>query len=280
MAYSVHPHEDTQFVYALGTIDYDFGTDVQQEAMTNFLREQMQDEGKDPSNPQDLLEHLETHPYEAEGVNWTLNQDSIPIYVLHPTYAHATLVYERIRQLLKDQLNGEMQVASIAGAISGETNLKTGQAVPVIDPVMRGISSWTVASLVEHQLGKPPEDPEELANYERKQAEIQNFIERVYFEIRNLGQTPQERAINFATTTAYRLGQVFEDALKQDLVLDRIESEQSALCKPGADCWDVKLTFFNPTRRLEQARKEYRITVDVNGWVPVVVGKIRSWFAY
>jgi hypothetical protein len=40
------------------------------------------------------------------------------------------------------------------------------------------------------------------------------------------------------------------------------------------------LTFFNPSRRLEQARRVYRFTVDVSDVIPVTVGKVRHWDVY
>ena len=70
----------------------------------------------------------------------------------------------------------------------------------------------------------------------------------------------------------------FESALKDGLDLDTIEVERSPICRPESDCWDVKLTFFNPSKVFEQARKVYRFTVDVSDVVPVTVGSVRSWF--
>ncbi|NEO31893.1 MAG: hypothetical protein F6K36_15945 [Symploca sp. SIO3C6] len=42
----------------------------------------------------------------------------------------------------------------------------------------------------------------------------------------------------------------------------------------------MKLTFFNPSQRYNQARKVYRFTVDVSDMVPVTVGSVRSWSVY
>jgi hypothetical protein len=38
--------------------------------------------------------------------------------------------------------------------------------------------------------------------------------------------------------------------------------------------------FFNPVKRLEQARRAYRFTVDVSDVVPVTVGNVRHWDVY
>lgn len=86
--------------------------------------------------------------------------------------------------------------------------------------------------------------------------------------------------MNYAATDAFRLDEVFGDSLKSDLKLDRIDTERSPICRPGSDCWDVMLTFFNPLKRLEQARRVYRMTVDVSDVIPVTVGKVRHWDMY
>jgi hypothetical protein len=90
--------------------------------------------------------------------------------------------------------------------------------------------------------------------------------------------TPQERAINFAATNAFNVEKVIEAAIREEMDLDIIEVERSPLCRPDSDCWDVKLTFFNPGKVFEQAKKVYRFTVDVSDVVPVTVGRVRSWF--
>ena len=60
--------------------------------------------------------------------------------------------------------------------------------------------------------------------------------------------------------------------------LESIEVEHSPVCRPGSDCWDVKLHFFFPARQVQTVRKVYRFTVDVSDVVPVTVGPVRSWF--
>lgn len=66
---------------------------------------------------------------------------------------------------------------------------------------------------------------------------------RVYEELRNLGLTPQDRALNYAATNALLVAQIFKDAIKENLVLGRYEVEQSPICRPESNCWDIKLTF-------------------------------------
>jgi hypothetical protein len=86
--------------------------------------------------------------------------------------------------------------------------------------------------------------------------------------------------MNFAATNAFQIEFVFKAAIEANLKLDAINVEKSPICRPGSDCWDVKLTFFHPAKRMEQARRVYRFTVDVSDLIPVTVGKVRDWDLY
>ena len=123
-------------------------------------------------------------------------------------------VYRRLGGFLGEQTRGEVERVSIPGYISGSARLFTGQVVPVIWPVLRGMYSWNTIALVEAVSG--------TAASEEAQGVI-NFLRRVYEELRNLGITPQERAINFAATNAFQAKEVFKDAIKEGMDLDTIE---------------------------------------------------------
>ena len=173
-----------------------------------------------------------------------------------------------------------MERVSIPGVVSGKVMLLNGQVVPVMWPELRGMYSWSTHALVEAVIGKAPAKQEEKEKHEQKAEEIANFLERIYYEIRNLGIAPQERAMNYTATNAFQIEFVYKDAIKADMKLDTIGVERSPICRPGSECWDVKLTFFHPSKRQEQARIVYRFTVDVSDVVPVTVGKVRSWHVY
>ena len=102
-------------------------------------------------------------------------------------------------------------------------------------------------------------------------------MNRVYYEMRNLGLLARERAINYAATNAAKAGKAISEAFKLGMELDRIDARRSPICAPGRDCWDVILVFFDPRHQLERAAKEYRITVDVSDTAPVMIGETRSW---
>jgi hypothetical protein len=140
--------------------------------------------------------------------------------------------------------------------------------------------SWSTETLVGAVLGPPPGEREKLALYEQKRESIQDFLTRVYYELRNLGRSVQDRAINYAATNAHQVAMVFHRAVGDDMVLDRIAAEKSSICRPGSECWDVKLAFFDPEHRFERAKRMYRLTVDVSDVVPVTVGAVHSWSVY
>jgi cyanobactin maturation PatA/PatG family protease len=263
-------------VYALGQLGHDFGSEARRDS---FLQSGI----KDPYDTRQLLAHLKSDASQSTAVIWTLTQDSTPIYAIRPAGPFAAETYERLRELLNAQQEEGAERVSIPGVASGKETLMNGQTVPVIYPELRGMYSWSTKALLAAVLGKPPAasaKEEERRTYQQREAGVRNFLERVYDEMRNLGITSQERALNYAATNAFQVQQVYQTAIAEQTQLDTIEVEKSPVCRPGADCWDVKLTFFNPVRRLEQARKVYRFTVDVTDIVPVTVGTMRQWHIY
>jgi len=106
---------------------------------------------------------------------------------------------------------------------------------------------------------------------------VRGFLERVYYELRNLGRAPHERAVNFAATNAFEVERVYEQAIRGSMALDSISVEPSAISPPNTNCWDVKLAFFFPEQPQSTLRREYRFTVDVADVVPSTVGPMRSW---
>lgn len=263
-------------MFALGQLAYDFGTEARRDSVMQHM--------KQPANPHDpvqLLVYLKDNPWDAAAILWTLNLDATPIYAIQAQGGFASETYQRLGEFLGEQARGEVERVSIPGYIAGSARLFTGQVVPIIWPVLRGMYSWNTMALVQAICGAPPLDkaPQtEKDEYGRKAQAVANFLSRVYEELRNLGVTPQDRAINYAATNAFQVTMVFKDGIKEEMDLDTIEVQRSPICRPDSDCWDVKLTFFNPRKVFEQARKVYRITVDVSDVVPVMVGSVRSWF--
>ncbi len=272
---SCSPQVQPKLVFAIGQLGIDFGS----ETRLNSFAQNM------TGNPHDtlqILEQCEKCPSDAAAIHWTLNIDSTPIYAVQPQGPFSSDVYQRLREFLKEQVTEGVERVSIPGvAGGGAIQLLSGQNVPILTPDLRGMNNWTTNALVEAICGKAPTNKElkgkNQDTYTEKIDGVRNFLERVYHELRNLGISPQDRAVNYSATNALNSAGIFEVALKDHMQLDTIEVEQSPICTPGADCWDVKLTFFDPNRQLERARKVYRFTVDVSDVCPVMVGAVRSW---
>ncbi|MEX2263395.1 MAG: S8 family serine peptidase [Bryobacteraceae bacterium] len=263
-----------QLVFAIGQLGFDFGTEARRDSIAQHM-------GADPHDAARLLAYLDENPWDAASIHWTLSQDAVRIYAIRATGAFAEQVYIRLRDFLREQIAGAVEMVSVPGVITGKTTLLSGETVPVISPDLRGMYSWTVGELVKTVAGAPPEQDASQTDrdrYMQRGEGVRNFLERVYHELRNLGLTAAERAINYAATNAFTVNEIFQAAIRDGTELDSIEVVRSPICRPDSDCWDVKLTFFDPERLLERARKTYRFTVDVSDVTPVTVGPVRSWF--
>jgi len=265
---------ERQLVYALGQINFDFSTEARRDALVQAGGEDVIKE------PGALLGFLEKSPWEATAVTWTLQQEAMPIYALQPAGPFGRDTYQRIFKLLKSQLEEGVSQVSIPGVLGPPIALLNGHQVPVVFPEIRGMFGWSTTKLVQEVLGPRPEDPEKQMEYEQVEEEIKNFLDRLYYELSNLGVAPPERAINYAATNLYQVASVYKEAIKKRLKLDRITTERSQIGRPSSECWDVILTLFDPERRKERAREVYRLTVDVSEIIPVTIGKLRRWSVY
>jgi cyanobactin maturation PatA/PatG family protease len=265
-----------QLVYAIGQLGYDFGSDVRRASL-----QQQMPEGTNPHDALQLLAHLEEQPWNAAAILWTLNMDATPIYAIQPNGPFSDDTYQRLREFLGEQVRREVECVSIPGLITGSARLANGHVVPLVWPALRGMFSWTTTALIGAAAGPaPPQSAKQAAReaYAEKVARTRNFLDRVYYELRLLGVAAQDRAINFAATNAFNVQQIFEDAVKENMELDRIDVERSPTGPVGGDSWDVVLAFFKPDTTM-QPRKIYRFTVNVSDVVPVTVGPVRSWWS-
>ncbi|UTM59060.1 PatA/PatG family cyanobactin maturation protease [Photobacterium sp. CCB-ST2H9] len=257
-------------VFLIGTIGYDFGT----EARLDYFTQVMGNKDSHPFDPECMAQHLNTgdNAEQSNALIWTLKIDGIPVYAIDPDSEFAVLQYARLVSFLHEQETAGVERVSIAGVVTGETRLFNGHVIPKVSPVLRGMFNWKSETLAELVMGETKDTA--------KTAEMTNFLNRIYYELRNRGLNSQERAINYAATNAYQMKEIFDDAFEENLFLNRISAEQSPVSRPESDCWDVILEFFNPKERLTAARKLYRYTVDVSDVIPVTIGTLRTWHAY
>ncbi|PQQ40037.1 peptidase S8 [Photorhabdus luminescens] len=258
-------------VFLIGTIGYDFGT----EARLDYFTQVMGNKNGHPFDPCQMAEHLTTgdNVEQSNALIWTLKVDGIPIYAIKPDSQFAVLEYARLVEFLNEQETKGVERVSISGIITGETRLFNGQVIPTVSPVLRGMFNWKSRDLTKLIM-----DAKSIGTPEAE--ELINFINRIYYELRNRGYESHERAINYAATNAYQMREIFDDAFSKSLFLNSISAVVSPVSRPDSDCWDVVLEFFNPKERLTAARKLYRYTIDVSDIMPVTIGVLRSWYAY
>jgi len=61
--------------------------------------------------------------------------------------------------------------------------------------------------------------------------DLSAFLNRVYHDLRNLGQTSRDRALNFAATNIFQSASVFAEAIASFRQLDTIEVKKSPYCR-------------------------------------------------
>ncbi|NEQ75335.1 MAG: PatA/PatG family cyanobactin maturation protease [Okeania sp. SIO2C9] len=277
--------------YVMGTVSYDFGTEARRDSFKQLMP-YVAGEPPFPPNPyvlSQMVDYLEQNSYEAKSLIWTLNLELTPIYAIEPGGAFTEQAYHNLISALKGQIKPEddpeyVSRVSIPGVLTGKSvRLFSGQVVPVIVPEVRGMYEWNVNQLVSMAVeaaktATPPTATPQTANQheEATRASLKEFLNRMYYEFRNLGQTSNERALNFAATNAFQAAQALTEATGQGMQLASIETEKSPICRMDSDCWDVKLKFFDPEND-RRAKKIFRFTVDVSDLMPVTIGQMRTW---
>lgn len=255
-----------QIVYALGELGIDYGSEARRDSFTQSI----------PPNSS-LLEYFEQAPWEAQSVIWTLNLDATPIYAIVPSGPYASAAFDRLRSFHADP---KIEKVSIPGYIGGNVRLMSGQVVPVIIPELRGMYSWSIPDLVTSVMQAIDSTPGPKAKVattdDQYRNRIEDYLNRIYYDYRNLGVTPQERALNFSATNAFQASSAIASATGDNRVLDKITVEKSPICRPDSDCYDVKLTFFDPENN-QRSNRIYRFTIDVSEVIPVTIGDVRSW---
>jgi len=272
-------------VYALGTLGYDFGSEARRDSFKQLMPGVAIDGTAIPANPYDarqMVDYLGDNLSEAKSLIWTLNLELTPIYAIEPGGAFARDVYAILQQLLSGQIQAEdsenyVERVSIPGILSGRSvKLFSGQVVPVIEvPNTRGLYGWKVNTLVQAAIQTVQAQVTEAQEGSIRRT-LGSFLSRIYYDLRNLGTTSQDRALNFASTNAFQAASTFAEAVATGMELDSITVEKSPFCRLDSDCWDVKLKFFDPENS-RRAKKLFRFTIDVSDIIPVTLGEVRSW---
>jgi cyanobactin maturation PatA/PatG family protease len=277
--------EGKNLVYTLGVLGYDFGSEARRDSFKQLMPGINIDGTLVPSNPYDarqIVDYLGDNLPEAKALIWTLNLELTPIYAIEPVGGFSRDVYEVLRELLDGQIQAEtspdfVQRVSIPGVLTGRSvKLFSGQVVPVVEiNNTRGLYGWKVNSLVDAAIASVQAEAGD-AQEDAIRRTLSSFLNRIYYDLRNLGTTSQDRALNFASTNAFQAASTFAQAVGAGYELDSIDVEKSPFGRIDSDSWDVKLKFFDPENS-RRAKKIYRFTIDVSDTIPVTLGEVRSW---
>jgi cyanobactin maturation PatA/PatG family protease len=282
---NITPSQRSNLVYVLGTLGYDFGTEARRDTFEQLMPSITIDNLELPPNPYDarqMVDYLESNLSEAKSLIWTLNLELTPIYAIKPVGAFAAEIYQVMQYMLAGQILPEadedyVERVSIPGMLTEETvKLFSGQIIPVLKVNSpRGMYGWKVNTLIESAIETVSAE-HEIADEARMRRSLTSFLNRIYYDLRNLGQIARDRALNFAATNAFQAVQTFSQAVAMGMELHSIEVEKSPFCRYGSECWDVKLKFFDPENGL-RAKRVFRFTIDVSDRTPVTLGEVRSW---
>jgi cyanobactin maturation PatA/PatG family protease len=143
-------------------------------------------------------------------------------------------------QVLAEDSEDFIERVSIPGRLSDRTvELFSGQIVSVISVQnTRGMYGWRVNSPIAAAL-ETVRDSDSDTNSEALRRSLTSFLHRIYFDLRNLGQTAHDRALNFAATNTFQAASTFAEAVARGMELDKIEVEKSPFCRLDSDCWDL-----------------------------------------
>lgn len=302
-----------QYIFAIGLVSYDFGTLARRDSFQQLMRAELGPTAN-PYNPIELCNYLDDNISESTKLIWTLNLESSPVYAIEAEPAYADEVYGLLRSALRgesqppvmpnqkgfaDYERTHVSRVSIPGVLTNRTvRLFSGQVVPIVVAQHRGMYAWhtellTKAVIEQIQAQNKAQRPAvAMSSDDVRNANtfVHNYLNKLYFQLRNLGQSSPDRALNFSATNAFQVTETMVSAINPvaaGLVpkptdhmglytLDTVSVSKSPYCRFDSDCWDVHLVFFDPVNVL-QARLVFQFTIDVSDEMPVTLGPIRKW---
>jgi cyanobactin maturation PatA/PatG family protease len=264
-----------QLVYAIGRLGVSFISQARRDAIWRTVNGKYDGDLK-PISDTALKDLFRRQPFQAQSVVWTLSRTEVPMYAIVPTGAFSAETY---KWLVDEWSDADVEFVSMPGLLAGQATLYDGFAVDVVVPDLRGMYSWQTKKYV-----KAIKDARKKANAklsdDKIEREMNRFLGKIYFSIRNRGLTPEERALNAAATNAFNFSPSIVEAGEEGLTLRDVAVEKSPLNRPGSDYYDVLLTFFDPNDRQGRAPLRVRFTIDVSDTVPVMIGEPVSWNEY
>ncbi|MFF5010875.1 S8 family serine peptidase [Streptomyces phaeochromogenes] len=115
---------------------------------------------------------------------------------------------------------------------------------------------------------------------------VRALLDKIYWQFRNLGQSSGDRALNAAGTNAFLVGSEIQDGIlsaehvpgssNNFYSLNTVSVSKSPFCRPGSDCQDVVMTFFDPEND-QRAAVSYLFTFDVSDELPVSLAPVHTF---
>lgn len=214
------------------------------------------------------------------------------------SYPPVSTIYRTFRDALVGQIQDDksdtyVSRVSVAGVLTGRTvRLFSGQVVPVVEVKSRGLYTWNQHVFVENLLDaltSRQNENEKVPDREALRSILCAALDKIYYQLRNLGQSSADRALNFAATNAFLVGKEIGDALvprrlsdhpgadpEHPYALDTIRVSKSPYCRPGSDCQDVIFTFFDPEND-RRANLSLLFTFDVSDELPVSLAPVHHF---
>lgn len=314
-------------VFVIGSIGHDFGTEANRDGFISQMPSEVRGNMVIPANPYDprqLSAFLSEQPWFSDKLYWICKHENMPIYALEaepaagmawgaaPTVNKDGKVtgFEQlhppvsvVHKTFRDALLGQALVpddpsyisrVSVPGRMTGRTvRLFSGQVLPVVTVQAGGLYTWSEAALIESLVTEidakrdatlgPAADPRSVRLI------LRAFLDKVYYQFRNLGQSGPDRALNYAATNAFSLVSELANGFLSGEIIPRQEGQASPLyalhditvqksqyTRHDSECYDVVITFFDPTND-RQAKVAYLTPVDVTAVLPVVLGPTRQF---
>ncbi len=315
------PPPQSEYVYAIGTIGWDFGNEARRDG---FIQQMDLSEAggqlvpANPYDPNQLSRYLAENPWASDKLIWTCNLDGrMPIYALEaetpfgmtwggpvdgqdgPGYPPVSVVHKTFREaivgqsLAPDNRNYVSRV-SVPGTLTNRTvRLYSGQVLPVVSVHAQGLYTWNEAVLLDTLIDTINKDFEARDAGQPEEQTVRQliraFLDKVYYQFRNLGRSAPDRALNYAATNAFELtrelakgflsAQLFPQRPGQPQVLyalDDITVTKSRYARPDADAYDVTLIYFD-TENERHSRVAQLFTYDVSASPPVSLANPRQF---
>ena len=264
-----------QLVYAIGHLGVSFLSQARRDLIWRVVNGKSEGDLK-PISDTALSDLFKRQLFQAQSVIWTSEPHRGADVC---DCAHGSVRRRDLSVARRGMERRQCRVCIDPGVIAGQVTLYDGQIVDVLVPDLRGMYSWETKKYVkaltdERKKAKPSLTAAAIA------IEMDRFLSKIYFSIRNRGLSPEERALNAAATNAFNFSPIIVEIGQEGMTLRDISVERSPLNRPGSEYYDVLLTFFDPNDRQGRAALCARFTFDVSDIVPVMIGEPVTWHEY